>query len=120
MAALLRGALRLVAALASSDSNVTPGILEWGIDYEAGPNPLPDVAVTLTGAKTTGSMTDGTPLYKTSVATTTDAEGVRTLLLEWDSYGISIPGYTVVTEEPVPPYELLPNTTVDASVILTP
>lgn len=113
-------ALRLLGTLASGDPNVAPGILEWSLDYEAGPNPLPDVAVTLTGAKTTGSMTDGTPIYKTTVATTTDSAGVRTLYLEWDSYGISIPGYTVLSEEPVPPYELLPNTTVDASMILTP
>ena len=112
--------LRLLGLLTSTDPNVAPGILDWTLSYEAGPTPLPNVSLTLTGAKTTGSMTDGTPLYKTTVATTTNASGVRTLFLEWDSYNISIPGYTVDAEEPAAPYDLLPNTTVDASLILSP
>ena len=112
--------LRLRASLTSSDVNVTPSLLEWEIMYEAGPNPLPDIPFTLTGAKTKGSMTVGTPVYKTTLATTTDIAGVRSMSLEWDLYTISIPGYTVVSEEPSSPYELLPGGTLDASLIITP
>lgn len=112
-------ALMLIASLSTSDPSVAPSILEWEINYEAGPTPLPNVTFELTGAKTIGTMTDGTPLYKTEMATTTGADGTRTLTLEWDSYSLSLPGSTLISEDPTTPYDLLPNSTVDASLILT-
>lgn len=113
-------ALRLLGTLASTDVNSTPNVSQWSIVYDAGPMPLPNVAFTLTGSKTIGSRTDGSALYKTTVATTTDASGARSLILEWDLYEIEVGSYTVVGEEPAAPYELLPNGSVDASLILTP
>lgn len=112
--------LALRADLSSSDPNVAPAITSWAVGYEAGPLPLPNVDVELVGAKTIGSMTDGTPLYKTEIATTTDSGGVRVLTVEWDSYTLSIPGYTISLEDPVSPYDVLPATPVDARLILTP
>lgn len=112
--------LALRAELSSSDVNVTPEILSWAVGYDAGPLPLPDVPVTLAGSKTIGSMTDGTPLYKTELATTTNGVGERTLSLEWDLYALSIAGYTILSQDPEAPYELLPQGTVEAHLILTP
>lgn len=113
-------ALRLEAVLTSSDPLVTPSILDWELGYTHGPLPLPNVSITLTGGKTVGSDTGGIPLYKTSIATTTDETGQRVLTLEWDSYTVSIPSYTIVSPSPFVPYEVLPNTVVDAPIILTP
>ncbi len=111
--------LALRVELTSSDPLVTPSLSYLSVGYEAGPTPLPNVPFTLTGAKTIGSMTDGTPLYKTEVATTTDETGVRSMLLEWDAYILSIPSATILEEVPLSPYDLLPNTPLDASVILS-
>ncbi len=113
-------ALALRATLATSDPSVTPSVAYWELGYEAGPVPLPNISFTLTGAKTIGSMIDGTALYKTTVATTTDATGVRTLLLEWDSYDLTLPGFTIVGSDPTPPYEILPSVPVNASLIIEP
>lgn len=113
--------LALRANLSSSDVNETPSLSEWSLSYEeVGKTPLPDVPFTLTGTKTIGSMIDGTPLYKTEIATTTGATGENVLTLEWDLYTLGLTGYTVVEQTPEPPYELLPGASVEAELILTP
>ncbi|HRH24373.1 MAG TPA: hypothetical protein PK109_02170, partial [Candidatus Paceibacterota bacterium] len=113
-------ALKLRATLTSSDPNVTPSISDWRIGYDEGPLPLPNVSFTLTSSKTIGSTSGGASIYKTTIATTTDSSGVRTLSLEWDLYQLSIPGKTIVTASPDdPPIELLPGATVDERLILT-
>lgn len=113
-------ALALRAALTSSDPNVAPVLADWTLGYDAGPSPMPNVAVTLTGAKTVGSTSGGAPIYKTTVSTTTDSTGARVMNLEWDLYGLSVSGHTVLGGEPEAPYELLPGATLSASLILTP
>ncbi len=112
--------LRLVANFSTADVMVTPSIADWRLGYDAGPTPLPNVPVTLTGSKTIGSTSGGASIYKTTVATTTDASGVRTMTLEWDLYTLLVSGFTVVSEDPESPYEMLPGTTIDARIILTP
>jgi len=113
-------ALALTVAFTSSDPNVAPSLLDWGIGYTAGPLPFPNAAVTLTGAKTIGSTSGGASLFKTTTATTTDASGVRTLSLEWDSYTLSITGHTIISSSPEVPLEVLPGATIDARIILSP
>ncbi len=113
-------ALTLLATLTSSDPNASPMILEWGIGYEAGPTPLPNVSVGLVGAKTIGSTALGASLYKTEIASTTGAAAKYESQLEWDLYTLTLTGYDIVSESSESPYELLPGTTVDASLILTP
>lgn len=112
--------LALQANLQSSDVNVTPAVLAWDLAYTGGPLPLANVPFTITGGKTIGSQSDGSAILKTTVATTTDSSGVRTLYVEWDSYDLSVTGYTLQSTDPILPYEVLPNTTVDASLILIP
>lgn len=110
--------LALRAELTTGDPLVTPSLSEWRFGYDAGPVPLPNVAFTLTGGKTIGSTGAGAAIYKTIVSTTTGSVASTTLSLEWDSYALSIPGYTIVSQEPEPPYELLPGTSLDARLIL--
>ncbi len=112
--------LSLVATLSSSDANVTPQLLDWELGYEAGPTPLPNISFSLTGAKTIGTDSGGTPIYKTYVASTTGATARYSGELEWDSYNLSVPGYDIVLADPIAPYEMLPNTTIEAILMLTP
>lgn len=113
-------ALSLRIELSSSDPNVTPTVNSSRIGYSAGPIPLPDVSFTLQGAKTIGSTAGGASLYKTEVATTTDASGVRTLKLEWDSYEITLPDNVLISSDPVSPYDLLPGAATSSVLILLP
>lgn len=112
--------LSLVATLTSTDANVAPSILDWQLGYDAGPTPLPNIDFSLTGAKTIGTDGGGIPIYKTLIASTTGAVAQYSADLEWDSYSLSVPGYDTVFADPVAPYELLPNSTVNATLILTP
>ncbi len=109
--------LALRAALTGGAA--TPSILDWTLSYTRGPVPLPNISFTLTGAKTIGSTGVGAPIYKTTISSSTDATGVTTIPLEWDSYQISISGHTIVTASPNPPYNVLPATTTDNVLILS-
>lgn len=112
--------LALQVNLSTSDPNATPSVRSWSVNYRYGPAPVANVPITLTGAKTVGSTGTGVPLYKTTVATTTDETGVRTLSLEWDSYDLAVTGYTISTSTHEIPFEVLPGTTIDTSVYLLP
>lgn len=114
-------ALALRATLTSASVNETPAVLDWRIGYTAGPTPLPNVSFSLTGSKIIGTTGGGASLYKTVIATTTNASGVRQLSLEWDSYQLAVTGYTIATTTPDdPPFDILPGGTYDESIILTP
>lgn len=88
--------LVLDASLTTTASTTAPSILAWELTYDEGPVPLPNISYTLTGAKTIGTTGGGAPIYKTTIATTTSATGVRSHILEWDFYSISIPGYVAL------------------------
>lgn len=111
-------ALVLEAQLTSSDGLGSAQVLDWTLAYEEGPVPIPNVAFTLTGEKKKGTMGDGTAIYKTVVATTTDATGTRTLPLEWDVYTLSVTGYTIQSASSSPPYTLAPGSATESLLIL--
>ncbi len=113
-------ALSLNVVLTTNSTTTTPQLLDWRVDYQSGPVPVPNVAFTLTGAKTIGSTGGGSPIYKTTIATTTDATGVRAQSIEWDSYKLALTSYDVVDACTAPPYSLSPNTTNDISLYLGP
>lgn len=111
--------LGLSTDLTTASTLTTPQVLDWRIDYTVGPTPFPSVDFTITGAKTKGTTGAGEPLYKTIVASTTNAAGVFTASLEWDVYSISIPGYTIRVASSTPtPFTLDPGTAFDAALIL--
>lgn len=110
--------LRLHANFTSTSSTTSALLQDWRLGYDRGPIPLPDVSYTLTGGKTIGSTGAGASLYKTVVSTSTGAVASSTLSLEWDTYTLALPGYTILTQEPESPYELLPGAALDAVLIL--
>lgn len=112
--------LALSADLTTSATTTTPTIADWGLSYQRGPIPLPNVAFTLTGAKTKGSTGTGTAIYKTTTATSTDSAGINALMTEWDSYALSLTGYDAVDACGVaPPYVLAPGTYSESNLYLT-
>lgn len=97
-----------------------PSITSWSLSYRAGPTPLPNVSFTLTGAKTIGSTGSGAAIYKTVHADSTNSSGTQSFTLEWDSYTLGLTNYAIVDACPATPYVIAPNTTTNASLVLTP
>lgn len=110
--------LALLATFETNSVAATPSLLDWTVTYRRGPVPLPNIALTLTGAKTIGSTGAGDPLYKTTVSTVTDSNGERTLSLEWDEYQIELSSHDIVDACNAPPYTLAPAGSIDSSLIL--
>ncbi len=109
-----------VGATFTGNASSSPSIDEWSLSYLAGPFPLPNVSFTLTGAKTKGYENNGTPIPKTVVTASTGNDGTQGLTLEWDTYSLTLPNYTIDAANPVPPYALSPGSTTTASLILLP
>ncbi len=107
-----------VGATLGGDGSATPAVDAWSFSSTEGPFPIPNVAFTLTGAKTIGSRSDGTPIPKAVVNTSTGSDGVRSLALEWDSYEPSVPDYDVEDACPAPPYALAPGASENVSLFL--
>lgn len=80
--------------------------------------PLSGAAFTLTGSKTIGSESDGTPIYKTTATGTTGNDGTKTLSLEWDSYALTLSGHDIKDACPTSPYAIEPGETFAASLLL--
>lgn len=97
-----------------------PLITGWSLSYTAGPIPLPNVSFTLTGAKTIGSTGSGAAIYKTVRSAATGGGGTQNSTLEWDSYTLGLTNYAIMDACPSPPYVIAPNTTLNASLILSP
>lgn len=111
--------LALLATLATNSTTTTSQILDWGISYDEGPIPLPNIAFTLTGAKRKGTTGAGAPIYKTVIASTTGASATYSSSLEWDVYSVSGLSLSVRTASSTPmPFILDPGTAFDASLIL--
>ena len=113
--------LELVAFLTTTDSAVSPELLDWSVSYIAGPTPLPNAAFDIRGSKTIGTDAGFAPIYKYAMSLTTAGNGVRVINpIEWDtSYFVTVPA-----SSPYVLYERCPNELVidpdeDAEVSLT-
>lgn len=110
--------LSLRATLKTGSPAATPALLDWKVSYRRGPIPLPNIAFTLTGAKTIGTTGTGAPIFKTQRAETTDSTGKRELALEWDAYVLGITSRDIIDACNAPPYSLAPGSTLESSLIL--
>ncbi|MDB5195122.1 MAG: hypothetical protein JWO84_306 [Parcubacteria group bacterium] len=110
--------LALRANLTTTSTSTSPAVATWSVNSLVGPIPIPNVALALAGAKTIGSTGAGAPIYKTSVAATTNASGIAALSLEWDSYSLSLTGYDIVDACYAAPYALLPGTNTTNNLFL--
>ncbi len=111
--------LALSIDLTTTSTTTTPVLEDWSISYARGPIPVGSIPFTLTGTKTVGSTGAGVPIYKTSVATSTDSTGLRALSLEWDSYTFGMSSYDVVSICNAPPFALAPGTTQSTTLLVS-
>ena len=109
--------LTLKANLTRVATSSTVAVLDWSLSYTAGPTPLPNVAYTLTGAKTIGTTAGGASIYKTIVNDNTGASAVDTNSLEWDAYTPTLSTQTLDLC-PAKPFALLPGTTLPIAAIV--
>ncbi len=115
--------LALGAVLATSDSNVTPELGEWGITYVTNEPTIPNIDFVLTGAKALGTDLLLVPIPKYEMAHTTGGTGEVTVTgLEWDVYDIALtsPGYDVSEACTSLPYSLLPGVVDTLTLTLVP
>ncbi len=110
--------LGLGAGLSAVATTTIPKVLDWKLSYAAGPTPLPNAAITLTGTKTIGSTGAGVPIYETIIATTTDTSGSRTIILPSDAYTPTTSGGDIENACPFIPYALSPGSTNTAKLTL--
>ncbi len=72
------------------------------------------------GTKSIGSMSDFSPVYKHSYATTSDSSGQRQFTnVEWDTYYVVASGYDVREACPSHPFAVVPGTAASLRMILT-
>lgn len=110
--------LTLSAELASNSTTTTPSLLDWSLSHTDGPAPLPNIAFTLTGAKTIGTDIDDAPIYKTIVNDTTGASAAKTKTLEWDAYSLALASANLIESCSPSPYSLAPASTTDVSLLV--
>jgi len=85
--------IRIDARFTSTGAS-TPSIDSWNVGYDYGPQPLPNVVFSLTGAKTIGSGPSGTQ-YKYSTSQNSGASAsVMLSNMEWDTYELVPTGTT--------------------------
>lgn len=110
--------LTLSAEIASNSTTTAPAILDWSVSYTEGPMPSPNLAFTLTGAKTVGTDGNSAPIYKTIVSDTTGASAGKTKSLEWDSYSLNLGSANLIESCPDLPYSLSPANITNANLIV--
>ncbi|PSO46635.1 MAG: hypothetical protein BRC24_00950, partial [Parcubacteria group bacterium SW_4_46_8] len=81
--------IALEIRLSTQNTSTTPSVGKATTTYRYGRGEFGDVSFDIRGEKTIGKRPDGSDIYKTSFATTTDSSGQRGLSdLEWDTYHI--------------------------------
>lgn len=107
--------LRLKAVLTTTDTSVSPQLLNWKLSWNAGSLPLPNIAFNMQGQKIIGRDVANNLIYKYSNNFSTGATGSVSLgNLEWDIYNITIDGsatgYDIAESCPFQPVSIAPNT----------
>ncbi len=116
--------IQVVGELSTTDTNVTPSVLDWHISYTTGPTPLPSISFTLQGKKTIGTTGAGAPIYKYNQSLTTNGVGTTAVLpLEYDVYDIIVAastGYDIGEVCPPQPFTLDPGISTTTGISLVP
>lgn len=87
------------ATLATSDASSTPSLDSYSVVMDVGPTPLPNIGLTMAGAKTIGTTAGGAQVYKyQNSSISSGASGSVSLSgIEWDSYTIGLSGASTYT-----------------------
>lgn len=114
-------ALKLRAALTTSNPAATPVLSSWTLGYDFGPEPLPNFAFTMRGAKTIGNSPT---VYKYNTTLVSNASSLVSLpSIEWDYYTIGVTStstYEIAETCGIQPETLSPGASQTTYVYLTP
>lgn len=113
------------ATLTTSNASNTPSIDSYAVAMDSGPRLLPNIGLTMTGAKTIGSTVGGALVYKyRNSSITSGSTGIVTLNdIEWDSYTITLTASTTYAMQSVcnpQPESLSPNASQTTRVFVAP
>ncbi len=117
--------IQIAGFLQTTDASTTPQVLDWNIKYSAGPTPVSNIPFHIQGAKTIGSDSAGTPVYKYDKDLQTGSDGTITINnLEWDLYNVTIDDTSVgsdISESCNPqPRSINPASNVTTDIMLVP
>lgn len=113
--------LRVVINLTTTDSNVTPEILEYKISYHEEDVPVANTPFTLKSGVTIGTDASGNLIYKYDISDQTSALGTwDSPDIDFDTYNISISGYEIAEACPSIPIVLEPDTSLNQTLTLEP
>ncbi len=111
--------LRVVIDLSTTDQTVTPEVHEFKLSYHETDTPIPNVPFTLRGNDTIGTDASMNPIYKYTISDQTDAQGSWSSGdISFDSYELTLSGYTIADACPTLPIVLEPDTDLTQTVIL--
>src|SRR3989344_1742360 len=83
------GSITIHATLTTSDASSTPSLDSYSVVMDSGPRLLPNIGLTMTGAKTMGTTAGGSLVYKYQNSSIDSGTGSVTLSgIEWDSYTV--------------------------------
>lgn len=113
------------ATLSTSNASNTPTVDAYSISADTGPRSLPNIGLTMTGAKTIGTTVGGAQVYKyQNSSITSGASGSVTLSgIEWDSYTVGLAASTTYAIQSVcnpQPETLSPNSSQTTRVFVAP
>lgn len=113
------------ATLSTSNASNTPSIDAYSISADTGPRSLPNIGLTMTGAKTIGTTVGGAQVYKyQNSSINSGSSGSVTLSgIEWDSYTIGLAASTTYAIQSVcnpQPETLSPNSSQTTRVFVAP
>lgn len=104
--------LALRADLSTEDTDFSPILHDWSLDYIEAQSPIANVPIYVRGNKTIGTDGSGNPVYKYETGTNTDGSGELDLIdVEYDTYTVELNtgSYRVVESCPISPVNLGPN-----------
>lgn len=96
--------------LRTTNAAVTPQVPEATLYYRQASSPRAGTTFSLRGTKVVGTDLSSLPIYKTSLAGSVDGSGLYTFNnIEWDSYTLTLPSYTIAAACPGNPFALAPG-----------
>jgi hypothetical protein len=105
---ILYPTLTIGAALTSTNSAVTPTIDAISLTYYEAETAVSGVTLGVVGAKTIGTDSGGTPVYKHSYSVVTSGGQYSFPTIEWDDYAVTPSGYDVAIACPANPVSVKP------------
>lgn len=115
--------LKIKGNFSTNATDITPTLYDWQVSWiTSAATPIPNASFNLRGNKIIGLDANEDPVYKYSIATSSDSNGHKDLVnLEWDNYYFSIPSASgdLVDTDPSPqPIGLAPGGALEVDLYL--